>query len=78
MGITSENVAERYGISRQQQDKLSMESHEKALRAQRDGLFKDEIVPLKVYLYRYYSLPFHNFVSWPYCILCFIVGDVGG
>ena len=47
MGVTSENVAERFGISRTQQDQLAMESHQKAARAQEQGLFKDEIVPVK-------------------------------
>ncbi|KAK2175248.1 hypothetical protein NP493_742g00002 [Ridgeia piscesae] len=47
MGITSENVAERYGITRVQQDKMAVESHAKAARAQKNGYFKDEIVPVK-------------------------------
>ena len=45
MGITSENVAERYGITRQEQDEMACHSHEKALRAQREGRFT-EIVPV--------------------------------
>ena len=48
MGITSENVAERYGISREDQDKMAVASHSKALKAEANGLFKDEIVPLTV------------------------------
>lgn len=40
MGKTSENVAERYGITRQKQDQMAWESHQKAARAQKDGLFK--------------------------------------
>lgn len=46
MGITSENVAERYGITREEQDALASHSHEKALRAQREGRFDAEIVPV--------------------------------
>jgi len=46
MGITSENVSERYGITRQDQDKLGFESQRKASLAQKQGLFKDEIVPV--------------------------------
>jgi len=47
MGITSENVAEKYGINRQKQDALAVLSHERALKAQKAGLFT-EIVPVKV------------------------------
>uniref|UniRef100_A0A6I8PD17 Acetyl-CoA acyltransferase 1 n=1 Tax=Ornithorhynchus anatinus TaxID=9258 RepID=A0A6I8PD17_ORNAN len=46
MGITSENVAERFGISRQKQDAFALASQQKAARAQRQGLFKEEIVPM--------------------------------
>lgn len=48
MGITSENVASDFGISREVQDKFSAESYQKAAAAQKTGKFKDEIVPLKV------------------------------
>jgi len=48
MGQTSENVAEKYGLSRQTQDELAVESHAKALQAQKEGRFKREIVPVKV------------------------------
>lgn len=44
MGITAENLAEKYKISRQEQDEFSVKSHLKALKAMREGLFKDEIV----------------------------------
>jgi len=46
MGITSENVSERYGINREDQDRLAFESQRKAVLAQQQGLFKDEIVPI--------------------------------
>ncbi|PGH33924.1 acetyl-CoA acyltransferase [[Emmonsia] crescens] len=46
MGITSENVAERYGITRKDQDIFSAESHKKAATAQEKGLFDSEIVPV--------------------------------
>lgn len=46
MGITSENVAGRYGISRQEQDKAAVESHRKAAAATAAGKFKDEIIPI--------------------------------
>ncbi|CAH1788613.1 unnamed protein product [Owenia fusiformis] len=46
MGITSENVAERYGISRELQDQMAVESHAKAHRAQQYGWFDAEIVPI--------------------------------
>jgi acetyl-CoA acyltransferase 1 len=46
MGITSENVAERYGISRRIQDDYSLESHRRASQAQLTGRFDKEIVPV--------------------------------
>lgn len=46
MGITSENVAGRFGVSREQQDRFAAQSHKKAAAAQRAGRFKDEIVPV--------------------------------
>mmetsp|Transcript_662 Transcript_662/g.795 ORF Transcript_662/g.795 Transcript_662/m.795 type:complete len:438 (-) Transcript_662:168-1481(-) len=48
MGITSETVAERYGITREEQDAMAAESHKRALQAQKDGKFDREIVPVKV------------------------------
>ena len=47
MGQTSENVAEKFGISRQKQDQMAVESHQKAHKAQTEGLFKSEIIPVK-------------------------------
>ncbi|MBI5335424.1 MAG: acetyl-CoA C-acyltransferase family protein [Burkholderiales bacterium] len=46
MGITAENVAERYGISREMQDELAVVSHQRAARAIAEGRFKDQIVPV--------------------------------
>lgn len=48
MGITAENVAQRYNISREEQDQFGASSHQKAAAAIKEGRFKDEIVPLKV------------------------------
>lgn len=48
MGITAENVAEKYGITRQQQDEFALASQNKALKAIADGKFKDEIVPITI------------------------------
>lgn len=48
MGITAENIAEKYGITREQQDKVAAESQRKAIEAIDAGRFKDEIVPVKV------------------------------
>ncbi|GAA0371582.1 acetyl-CoA C-acetyltransferase [Actinoallomurus spadix] len=45
---TAENVRERYGIGRTEQDELALRSHERAVRAQDKGLFADEIVPVEV------------------------------
>jgi len=47
MGLTSENVAERYGISREDQDALAVMSHQRAAKAQAEGLFDAEIVPVQ-------------------------------
>jgi len=47
MGVTSENVAEMYKISREIQDKFAVESHRKASAAQDNGLFNEEIVVVK-------------------------------
>lgn len=48
MGITSENVAKKYGITREMQDAFGAESMQKAAKAQQEGLWKDEITPVKV------------------------------
>jgi acetyl-CoA C-acetyltransferase len=48
MGITAENVAEKFGVSREDQDQLAAESQEKALKAIENGSFKQEIVPVVV------------------------------
>ena len=50
MGLTAENLARKYEISRLEQDEFSYESHQKAIAAIEAGKFKDEIVPLKVKL----------------------------
>jgi len=50
MGITSENVAEKYGVTREDQDKFATESYQKAERAQKEGLYNDEIIPVKTIL----------------------------
>ena len=46
MGVTAENIAERYGISRQEQDTLGALSHTRARKAMEEGLFDQEIVPV--------------------------------
>ncbi|MCI4441770.1 acetyl-CoA C-acetyltransferase [Tibeticola sediminis] len=46
MGVTAEHVAERYRISREQQDALAVESHQRAQRATEAGYFKSQIVPV--------------------------------
>jgi acetyl-CoA C-acetyltransferase len=48
MGLTSENIAEKYGISREEQDRLALVSNERAVKAIRNGIFKTEIVPVEV------------------------------
>ncbi len=48
MGLTAENIAEKYGISRQEQDELGALSHQRARKAITEGLFKDEIIPVTI------------------------------
>ena len=48
MGITAENVAEKFQITREAQDKFSLKSQEKALQAQKEDKFKNEIINLKI------------------------------
>jgi acetyl-CoA acyltransferase 1 len=48
MGLTSENVAKRYNVSRADQDAFAAESHKRASHAQKNGLFNGEIVPVSV------------------------------
>jgi len=48
MGITGENVAEKYGISREDQDEFAVNSHRKAIAAQKEGRFKSQIVPVEL------------------------------
>ena len=45
-GVTAENVAEKYNVSREEQDQFALESHQKACKAIKDGKFKDEILPV--------------------------------
>jgi 3-oxoadipyl-CoA thiolase len=48
MGETAENVAEKYGVSREDQDAFALRSHRRAVAAQRDGRFAEEIVPVSI------------------------------
>jgi acetyl-CoA C-acetyltransferase len=48
MGVTSENIAVKYGISRKEQDEFALESNNRALAAIKNGIFKDEIVPVEI------------------------------
>jgi acetyl-CoA C-acetyltransferase len=48
MGLTAENIAERYKISRQEQDELGLISHQRARAAIKNGIFKEEIVPVTI------------------------------
>ncbi|MBE0629634.1 MAG: acetyl-CoA C-acyltransferase, partial [Burkholderia vietnamiensis] len=48
MGVTAENVARKYGISRDAQDALALESHRRAARAIAEGRFKDQILPISI------------------------------
>ena len=57
MGLTAENVAKKYGITREQADEFSLRSHKNALAAIAAGKFKDEIVPVEV---SYTEIPANN------------------
>ena len=46
MGLTAEKVADKYNISREDQDAFALESHKRALKANKEGLFADEIAPI--------------------------------
>ncbi|KAJ1340122.1 hypothetical protein BSLG_005259 [Batrachochytrium salamandrivorans] len=48
MGVTSENVAAEFGVTRAEQDAFALRSHSLALKAQKEGLFKEEITPVKL------------------------------
>ena len=48
MGVTAENVAAKYGFTREQQDHFAVESHRKAARAIETGVFKNQIVPIEL------------------------------
>jgi len=51
MGMTAENIAKTFSISRKQQDEFACESHRRALLAIKNNLFNDEIVPIDVFTY---------------------------
>jgi acetyl-CoA C-acetyltransferase len=48
MGVTAENIAERYGITREECDQLALVSHQRATQAVREGIFKREVVPVEI------------------------------
>ncbi|UCC60975.1 MAG: thiolase family protein [Dehalococcoidia bacterium] len=48
MGLTAENVSQRFNISREDQDAFALESHQKAIKALNEGVFKDQILPVQV------------------------------
>jgi len=59
MGMTAENIAANFGISRQDQDEFACESHKRALHAIENNLFDGEIVPIDVFTYNKHQK--HNF-----------------
>tara|TARA_A100001015_G_scaffold16070_1_gene18822 strand:+ start:582 stop:1754 length:1173 start_codon:yes stop_codon:yes gene_type:complete len=48
MGVTAENVAEKFQVTREEQDKFALRSQEKAIKAQKEDKFKDEIINFKI------------------------------
>jgi len=61
MGLTAENVAKLFDISREQQDKFACNSHQKALKAIRNNTFKEEITPIKVFKYNNHDKDYFSF-----------------
>jgi acetyl-CoA acyltransferase len=51
MGLTAENISQKYGISREDQDEFSLKSHQKAAHAVNSGLFDPELIPIEVELH---------------------------
>ena len=74
MGITAENVAGRYGVSREDQDALAVQSHQRAGRAIAEGRFKEQITPRKVELGMYLAAPLAAMVP---AFLIFLVTPIG-
>jgi acetyl-CoA C-acetyltransferase len=58
IGITAENIAAKYGISRKEQDEISLLSHQRARKAIVDGFFKEEIVPVMISPKRGETVPY--------------------
>ena len=48
MGVTAENIAEKWGVTREEQDELALESHRRAQRAIEEGRFRDQILPIEL------------------------------
>ncbi|SFI42391.1 acetyl-CoA C-acyltransferase family protein [Nitrosomonas sp. Nm34] len=48
MGVTAENIAKKWGISREEQDQVAMESHRRAIAAIKQGYFKTQILPIEI------------------------------
>jgi len=48
MGVTAENIARKWGISREDQDELAVESHRRAIDAMQNGKFKSQIIPIEI------------------------------
>ncbi|HSH43585.1 MAG TPA: acetyl-CoA C-acyltransferase family protein [Arenicellales bacterium] len=48
MGVTAENIAEKWGISREDQDRMAVESHRRAARAAEAGYFREQILPIEI------------------------------
>jgi acetyl-CoA C-acetyltransferase len=48
MGLTAENIAEKYGITREECDEIALLSHQRATKASQEGIFKREIVPVEM------------------------------
>jgi acetyl-CoA C-acetyltransferase len=48
MGVTAENIAKKWGISREEQDQFAMESHRRAIAAIKQGYFKTQILPIEI------------------------------
>ena len=79
MGITAENVAEKWKISREQQDEFAVESHRRAINAIEKGYFKEQILPIEIKTRKGHGrcstrtsirAPTRAWKAWPSCARC--------
>src|SRR3546814_966325 len=70
MGITAENVARKHSISREAQDALAIESHKRAARAQAEGRFTSQILPIEVNRSEEHTSELQSLMRISYAVFC--------